>query len=174
MFRKVLAAATALALTIPFSAQAQQRMDITINVGTRDQNGICAVFLPGEGDLELEVSARGEDGNVNVAVHNIPSDWVVDDADPAIRLTTQGGKSYNSEGGAYRAGFTYRVMSFYDTQADGMAVLSALKGNDSFSASFDGHNAGSFNIQAHSDILTDYAYEWMKTCIEGYGGPTNF
>ena len=174
MLRTTLTAITAFALAAPVMAQERQTMNMTINVGTKDQNGVCSIYLAGEGQLELELSVRADNGNVNTIVHNIPSDWIDDDGDPAIRLTAANGSTYDSAGGAYRAGFTNRAMSFYDTSAEGLAVLAALKGGQSFRATFDGHDAGQFDIQQTSANITDYAYSWIRDCVEDNGGNANF
>jgi len=176
MFRQALISCATIALLGAAAANAQDRqtMDFTINVGTKDQNGVCSIYLAGEGQLELELSVRADDGNVNVAVHNIPSDWIDNDANPAIRLRSDDGTVFNSAGGAYRAGFTYRVMSFYDAPEDGLRVLSALNGGEAFTASVDNHNAGNFEIQQTSENMRNYAHTWLQNCVESNGGNLNF
>ena len=148
----------------------------TVKVGTKDRNGVCHIYLPREDGLQFELSLRASDANMNVAVHNIPGDWVEGNGTKNIRLTVRPdkGKAVTTDRGDYVAGLTYRAEGWFTEVGKGGELLSALKGGKAFTVSFDGHKLGAFEIQQGSGAVQDYAYDFMQRCIGDKGGNTDF
>ena len=168
----VLAAALLLG-TAPATAQ---RMDMTINVQTHNKNGICFLYFP-LGEMELAISVKASNGNINVGVDDLPADVVeagLDKENVPITLVLGNGKKVTTDGGAYRAGFQYRVSGYWEKTGDGAAILSYLKGGKEITAKFDGHSYGPFQIQQTTGPVKDYAYDWLKNCVKENGGTPNF
>ncbi|WP_156313443.1 hypothetical protein [Erythrobacter sp. SG61-1L] len=154
-----------------------ETVNATINVGTNERNGVCYIYLPRDDGMELEISVRAEDTNVNLKVANIPSEWVDEGEgqDVPISIKPNKGKAFTSDHGEYVAGITYRIQGWNDESGKGSELLSALKGGKTFTVEFGGRKAGAFEIQqASGDMFKDYAYNFMKRCIGNNGGATDF
>lgn len=175
--RPILAVAGA-ALAAQAAAPAfAETINATIDVGTNERNGVCYIHLPRDDGMELEISVRAEDANMNVTVANIPAEWVEEGEgqDVPISITPNKGKPFASDHGEYVAGITYRIQGWKDEAGAGTQLLSALKGGKTFTVEFGGRKAGAFEIQqASGAMLKDYAYNFMKRCIGDNGGATDF
>lgn len=158
------------------SSAAAVAEDFTINVGTDERNGVCFVYFPREDGLELALSLRPKDGNVNVQINDIPSDWVDGNEEKDIKLAIKPDKGFpiTTDGGAYVAGFNYRAQGWFDRPGTAKGLLTALKGGKSFTVSFDGHDVGTFAIQQQTGSIKDYAYSFMQGCAERNGGSSSF
>lgn len=165
-------AATFLAASLISSAAYAQGQNFTINVGTDDRDGICRIYLPGDG-MEVQISVRAEDGNTVVSVEKIPAEWTEgkEDKDVTLTLTIDNRSKFTVDEGAYQSGFNYRVIGAWEKKTDGQKILPLLKGGKTIMASFDGKQAGPFNIQAHSANIKDYAFTFMKGCLERNNSP---
>lgn len=156
-------------LSMPASLPAQIVQQINVNVGTSDRNGVCAIEYPFDDNKRLEISVRADNGNVNVAVHNLDGDYVDDalerDPDFNITLTFDNGTSVTSDFAAYRAGMTYRAMGAWQSNEGGHPVLSALKTAESMEVAFEQERYGPISAQ-----MPSFGYHWLKNCVEGNGG----
>lgn len=146
------------------AAQAQ-----TADLGVSDRNGICGVELPTAEGPKLEISVRANNGNVNVAVHDIAG-AVVDaglaaGTEPRVTLAFDDGQSFTGDLGAWRAGFTYRVLGAWSDPAAGRPVLAALRTARSVTVSFEGHSYGPIPTQQPG-----LAWNLLKGCVERNGG----
>lgn len=150
--------------------------DFTVNVQTDNSGGVCRIYLPRDDGMELEISVRAETGNTNIGVHNIPGDWTDgnEDKDIKLHIAVDTGDVFDTEGGAYVAGFTYRAMGVFKDVGQARLLLATLRGSETYSVSFDGHDVGAFRIQQSTGPMKDYAYNFMKTCMKDNGGNTNF
>lgn len=146
----------------PVSAQ-------TADLGVSDRNGVCGVELPTTEGPKLEISVRADNGNVNVAVHDIEGAVVNAGLDagtePRVTLTFDDGQSFTGDLGAWRAGFTYRVMGAWSDPAAGQPVLAALRTARSVTVSFEGHSYGPIPTQQPG-----LAWNLLKGCVERNGG----
>lgn len=168
-------AAQAMLLTAGPVASAQT-IDMTINVQTHNKNGICFVYFP-LGELELQISVKASNNNVNVGVDDLPGDLVnagLDKETVPITLELANGKKIVTDDGYYKAGFQYRVAGYWQDTANGAPLLAYLKGGQHITAKFDGHSYGPFQIQQSTGTVKDYAYNWLKNCITENGGTPNF
>ncbi|HMO75382.1 MAG TPA: hypothetical protein PKD48_08565 [Sphingopyxis sp.] len=166
----------AAALLLGTAPATAQKMDLTINVQTHNKNGICFLYFP-LGEMELAISVKASNNNINVGVDDLPADVVeagLDKENVPITLVLGNGKSVTTDGGAYRAGFQYRVSGYWEKTGDGAAILSYLKGGKEITAKVDGQSYGPFQIQQTTGPVKDYAYNWLKTCITENGGKPNF
>ncbi|OYX60676.1 MAG: hypothetical protein B7Y88_15490 [Sphingomonadales bacterium 32-64-17] len=103
--RPILAVAGA-SLAVQAAAPAfAETINATINVGTNERNGVCYIHLPRDDGMELEISVRAEDANMNVTVANIPAEWVEEGEgqDVPISITPNKGKPFASDHGEYVA-----------------------------------------------------------------------
>ena len=151
--------------------------DFTVTVGTDSRNGVCRVYFPRDDGMELEISVRAKDSNTNISVHNIPGDWTSGNEDKAIKLhiAVDTGDAFDTQDGAYVAGFSYRAVGLFSDGAQARLLLATLRGSETYSVTFDGHDVGSFTIQQQtSSAVKDYAYHFMKTCMKDNGGSTSF
>ena len=160
--RILLAALAAVGVAAPAGAQ-------TADLGLSDRNGICGVELRTAEGPKLEISIRANNGNVNVAMHDIAG-AVVDaglaaGTEPRVTLAFDDGQSFTSDSGAWRAGFTYRVMGTWREPAAGQPVLAALRTARSVTVSFEGHSYGPIPTQAPG-----LAWNLLKSCVERNGG----
>jgi hypothetical protein len=163
-----------------FGASAQVRKtaeDSTVKVQTKNQNGVCTVYFP-RGSMELQISVKASNNNVNVGVDDLPAELVeagVNKAHVPITLEFANGKKVKTDDGAYRAGFQYRVSGYWKNEKNGAPLLAYLKGGESITAKFDGQSFGPFEIQQSTGMFAgDYAYKWLKKCITDNGGSPNF
>lgn len=158
----LLGAVAAMTFAAPAGAQDAE-------LGLTDRNGICGVELRTPEGPKLEISVRADNGNVNVAMHDIEA-AIVDageesGVDPKVTLAFDDGQSFTSTLGAYRAGFTYRVMGAWSDPAAGHPVLTALRTARSVTVSFDGHSYGPIPTQQPG-----LAWNLLKGCVERNGG----
>jgi len=155
----------AVVATLPSAALAQ----LSINVGSIDRNGICGIEYPFDDNKKLEISMRADNGNVNVAVHNLDGDYVdkAIERDPTftITLTFDDGTSVTSDFAAYRAGFTYRVMGAWRENTGGHPVIEQLKSAKSINVQFEDESFGPVSTQ-----LPSFGYNLIKSCVESNGG----
>lgn len=158
---------------MPASAET---ISFSINVETLDRNGVCLIALPRDDGMKLEFSVRAEDANLNVAVQNVPSEWVDEGEGQNVPITIKSnkGKTTVIPNGEYVAGFTYRVDGWGTKGKDALILLSTLKGGKTYAVDVAGRDVGSFDIQQSTGPTKDYAYTWMKQCMEKNGGATNF
>lgn len=151
--------------------------DFTINVQTDGRNGVCRVYFPRDDGMELEISVRAEDSNTVVSVHNIPGEWTDgnEDKEIALHIAVDTGDAFDTDpNGSYVAGFTYRASGRFSDGAQARILLATLRGSETYSVSFDGHDVGAFAIQQQTGSIRDYAYTFMKTCMKDNGGSTSF
>lgn len=165
------AAAPALADTMSFS----------ITVGTNEKNGVCYIYLPqNPADLEgpeLEISVKASNGNVNVGMSKLPSEVVsprVDREHVPLTLTLGNGKKIKTDEGYYRAGYYYKHVGYWKDEAKGAALLSYLNGGSTLKADFDGLHYGPIPIQQSGPQIKNYAYTWLKGCMERNGSKVKF
>lgn len=158
---------------VPASAET---MSFSISVETLDRDGVCLIALPRDDGMKLEFTVRAEDANLNVAVQNVPSQWVDEGEGQNVPITIKPnkGKTTVVPNGEYVAGFTYRADGWGTKGKDALILLSTLKGGKTYSVDVGGRDAGSFDIQQSSGPVKNYAYTWMKDCMQKNGGPTNF
>lgn len=150
------------------SAPAEART-MNVELAVSDRNGVCGVEMPTPEGPKLEISVRANNGNVNVAVHDIAG-AVVDaglaaGTEPRVTLAFDDGQSFTGDLGAWRAGFTYRVMGAWSDPAAGRPVLAALRTAQTVTVSFEGHSYGPIPTQAPG-----LAWNLLKTCVERNGG----
>lgn len=167
MIRAITLLATAAALALTASAAPAQTMDFEL--GVSDSNGVCGVELPGENGIKIEFSVRADNGNLNVAVHNIDA-AIVDaglDADrtPQLTLAFDTGQRFAPDLGAYRAGFTYRVLGAWSDPAAGHPALTALKTAGAVTVSVDGASYGPISTQQPG-----LAWQMLADCMGRNGG----
>lgn len=170
---KLAAVATVLAFSPVASAQT---VDMSVNVQTHNKNGICFLYFP-MGELELAISVKASNNNVNVGVDDLPAALVeagVDKESVPITLQFANGKSVKTDDGSYRAGLQYKVSGYWQDSANGAPLLAYLKGGQSITAKFDGQSFGPFQIQQTTNMGDDYAYKWLKDCVTENGGTPNF
>ena len=148
--------------------------DFTINVGTDERGGVCYVYLPREDGVELALSVRASDSNLNIQVNDIPPEWVDESREIQLTIRPDKGKPVKTDKAGYVAGFQYRAEGWFDEPGKGLALLSALKGGKEFAAEFDKHKLAGFMVQQTSGQIKDYAYTFMKECVERNGGDTSF
>lgn len=163
MTRNAFVALALLAMPATLAAQ------ININVGTSDRNGVCGISFPFDDNKKLEISIRADNGNVNIAVHNLDGDYVDQaiERDPEFNLTLtfDDGSSVTSDFAAYRAGFTYRAMGAWNEPNGGHPVLEKLKTAKSMNVEFEDQRFGPVSTQ-----LPSFGYNMLKSCVEGNGG----
>lgn len=168
--RSIPLALATLALAVP-----AQAANTSITVQTHNQNGICFLYFP-LGEMELAISVKASDNNINVGVDDIPGDLAEAGLDKNVPITLLlgNGKTIVTDDGAYNAGFQYSVAGYWTDKAKGAPLLSYLKGGTEITAKFDGQSFGPFKIQQSSANIKDYAYNWLKSCIADNGGKANF
>lgn len=141
----------------------------TADLGVSDRNGVCGVELPTPEGPKLEISVRANNGNVNVALHDIAGEVVnaglEAGTEPRVTLAFDDGQSFTGDLGAWRAGFTYRVLGAWSDPAAGRPVLAALRTARSVTVSFEGHSYGPIPTQQPG-----LAWNLLKGCVERNGG----
>lgn len=171
------AAAAVAAIALPGVAAAQ---DSSVTVGTNVRNGVCFIYLPVdpsvEGSPELAISVKASNLNVNVGMSKLTEDEVSSrlDDDAPLTLTLGNGKKISTDHGEFREGFEYRHTGWWTDSADGLPLLSYLNGGTTLTADFGGLHYGPIQIQQSTGIFKNYAYSWLKTCIEQQGGTPDF
>lgn len=152
-------------IALPSSAMAQ----INIKVGSIDRNGICGIEYPFDDNKKLEISVKADNGNVNVAVHNLDGDYVDKalERDPEfnITLTFDDGTKVTSDFAAYRAGFTYRAMGAWRDPKGGHPLLAKLKTAKAISVQFEKERFGPISTQ-----LPGFGYNLISSCVKRNGG----
>lgn len=150
---------------LPSAAMAQ----LNINVGSIDRNGICGIEYPFDDNKKLEISMRADNGNVNVAVHNLDGDYVDKaierDAKFTITLTFDDGTRVTSDFAAYRSGFTYRVMGAWRENVGGHPIIEKLKTAKSINVAFEDESFGPISTQ-----LPGFGYNMIESCVASNGG----
>ncbi|WP_373490605.1 hypothetical protein [Parasphingorhabdus sp.] len=163
MIRNALVALAMLAIPSTLTAQ------INVNIGTSDRNGVCGVEYPFDNDKKLEISMRADNGNVNIAVHNLDGNYVDQalERDPEFDITLifDDGSSVTSDFAAYRAGFTYRAMGAWNDPEGGHPVIAQLKTAKSMEVQFENERFGPVSTQ-----LPMMGYNLLKGCVERNGG----
>ncbi|HMP46688.1 MAG TPA: hypothetical protein PKD99_16430, partial [Sphingopyxis sp.] len=84
----------AAALLLGTAPATAQKMDLTINVQTHNKNGICFLYFP-LGEMELAISVKASNNNINVGVDDLPADVVeagLDKENVPITLVLGNGK----------------------------------------------------------------------------------
>ena len=166
------AAAPLLILSHP-AANAQTGNSETVK--TEELDGICYVSFPRASDgLALEFSMRADDGNTVIAVHDIPPEWVAEGKDIALRIVSDGGTSFDTDFGQYRAGFNYRAMGAFKDIEVGQRLLATLKDSKAYTVTVDGRDAGAFVIRPGGATGADSGYDFMRTCVARLGGDPSF
>lgn len=148
-------------------APAHQTMNLEL--GISDRNGICGVELPTEDGLKLEFSVRADNGNVNVALHNVEG-AIVDagldsGAQPVMTLTFDDGQVLTPDMTAYRAGFTYRIQGAWNDPAGGRSALAALRTARAVTVGVDGRDYGPISAQTRG-----LAWRMLAACLARNGG----
>lgn len=150
---------------LPVAAMAQ----ININVGSIDRNGVCGIEFPFDENKKLEISMKSDNGNVNVAVHNLDGDYVDKalERDPefSITLTFDDGTSVTSDFAAYRAGATYRAMGAWRDPKGGHPVIKKLKTAKSINVQFEKERFGPISTQ-----MPGFGYNMISSCVTRNGG----
>lgn len=164
--------------SIAAEAQVRQTLETsTVKVQTNNRNGVCFVYFP-LGEMELQISVKASNNNVNVGVDDLPAALVeagLDKEHVPITLVLGNGKTIKTDDGYYKAGFQYRVSGYWKDEKNGAPLLAYLKGGQSITAKFDRQSFGPFAIQQSTGAFAgDYAYKWLKKCITDNGGTPNF
>ncbi|MFM5916983.1 MAG: hypothetical protein ACKOOL_05550 [Novosphingobium sp.] len=175
-------AATCIVAAIAAAPAAQaDTMSFTITVGTKEKNGVCYVYLPqNPADLEgpeLEISVKASNGNVNVGMSKLPSDLVsprIDREHVPLTLTLGNGKKIVTDEGYYYGGFYYKHIGYWKDSAKGALLLSYLNGGTTLKVEFDGLHYGPIPIQQSGPQIKNYAYTWLKGCMERNASPVKF
>ncbi|WP_373487588.1 hypothetical protein [Blastomonas sp.] len=153
-------------IALPATAALAQ---ININVGSIDRNGICGIEFPFDDNKKLEISIKSDNGNVNVAVHNLDGDYVDKalERDPEfdIMLTFDDGTKLKTDFAAYRAGFTYRAMGAWRDPKGGHPVIAKLKTAKTITVQFEKESFGPISTQ-----LKGFGYNMIASCVKANGG----
>ena len=156
-------------------------MNFTITVGTKEKNGVCSIYLPQdpknlEGP-ELEISVKASNGNVNVGMSKLPSATVTPKLGREhlpLTLTLGNGKKLKTDEGYYYEGYYYKHIGYWKDETNGAALLSYLNGGTTLKADFDGLHFGPIPIQQSGPQIKNYAYTWLKACMERNGSTLKF
>ena len=182
MMRRVWTAASlALAGLAASSLASAEPMNLKITVGTKEKSGVCFVYLPLDPNNlegpELEISVKASNGNVNVGMSKLPPATVTPKLGRehlALTLTLGNGKKLKTDEGYYYEGYYYKHIGYWKDETKGAALLSYLKGGTTLKADFDGLHYGPIPIQQSSATIKDYAYTWLKGCMERNGSKVAF
>ena len=168
----------ALALAVPTRADA---MSFTITVGTKEKNGVCFVYLPQDPKNlqgpELEISVKVSNGDVNVGMSKLPTELVsprIDREHVPLTLALGNGKKIKTDEDYYYGGYYYKHIGYWKDEKKGAALLSYLNGGTTLKAEFDGLHYGPIPIQQSGPQIKNYAYTWLKGCMERNGSAVKF
>lgn len=168
----------ALALAAPTRADA---MSFTITVGTKEKNGVCFVYLPQDPKNlqgpELEISVKASNGDVNVGMSKLPTELVsprIDREHVPLTLTLGNGKKIKTDEDYYYGGYYYKHIRYWKDEKKDAALLSYLNGGTTLKAEFDGLHYGPIPMQQSGPQIKNYAYTWLKGCMERNGSAVKF
>ena len=156
-------------------------MNFKITVGTKEQSGVCFVYFPLDPNNlegpELEISVKASNGNVNVGMSKLPSATVspkLGRKHLPLTLTMSNGKKLKTDEGYYYEGYYYKHIGYWKDETKGAALLSYLNGGTTLKADFDGLHYGPIPIQRSGPQIKNYAYNWLKDCMERNGSKVKF
>lgn len=155
--------------------------DASTTIGTNIRNGVCLIYIPlhpgDERSPELIISVKAANLNVNVGMSKLPEGEVtprLEHKDSPLTLTLGNGKKIKTNHGQFRAGYEYYHSGWWTDSADGLPLLSYLNEGTTLTADFDGLHYGPIQIQQSTGLFKNYAYSWLKTCVEQQGGVAKF
>lgn len=164
---KSLAVFGAVMLVLPQAGQAE-RVKMNVNVGViNDGRGVCGVSFPFDGNKKLEITMRSSDGNVAMAINNMPADVVkagLDKENVPITLQFDDSLTTTADVGNFRAGFYYKAQAYWTDKSKGAAAVAALKDAENITVKLDGKTYGPISTQ-----LKGFAYNMMRDCVEKNG-----
>ena len=85
--------------------------------------------------------------------------------DPAVLKTDEG---------YYYEGYYYKHIGYWKDETKGAALLTYLNGGTTLKADFDGLHYGPIPIQQSGPQIKNYAYNWLKGCMERNGSTLKF
>ena len=137
-----------------------------IDIGMIDRGSVCGIVLPLEDRVELEITVDASDGDVDLAVHNLPGEIVrarSEQENVEVHLDI-GDTTHTAPRGIYRAGFTYKVMAIFRESRNGLAAVRALETASGLAVRLDDLAYGPASLQPEG-----FAYSMLADCLDGKG-----
>jgi hypothetical protein len=151
---------------LAFPAASAQTTDI--DIGMIDRGSVCGIVLPLEERVELEITVDASDGDVDLAVHNLPGEIVrarSEQENVEVHLDI-GDTTHTAPRGIYRAGFTYKVMAIFRESENGLAAVRALETAPELAVRLDDLAYGPAPLRPQG-----FAYSMLANCLDGKGMP---
>lgn len=159
-------------LLMAAAAQASaQPTELEINVDMIASDGVCGAVYYLEDNKKLELTINSSNFNVALAVHNLAPEIVnagLNKENVPVTLIFDGDERTTADVGIYRAGFTYKVMAYWEDNNLGLAALDRLASMDTVSVELDGQAYGPAT-QKPSGI----GYQYIVNCLESNGVNVN-
>ena len=146
-----------------------QREKIAINVDLIQGGQVCGASYRLGDNRSLDIRINAENGNVDIAVQNLPAEIVNagrDRENVPITLIFNGSYRTTTDVGAFIAGFTYRAQGYWENNDDGFDAIARLIEVETLSVEIDGVSYGT----ATSEPGPDLGYNYIINCLDQIEG----
>lgn len=161
---------TAAAITGIASASVQaQPNQLNVNVDMIMDRTVCGASYRLGDRRSLDFRINSQNGNVDIAVQNLPAEVVNagrDRENVPITLIINGDFRTTADVGVFQAGFTYRAVAYWTNNDDGIDVLERLSNIQTLEVEIDGVSYGTATSQPSPDI----GYLYITNCLEQNSG----